>query len=325
MAGFLQSAAIELPIVQAGMGGGLSGHRLAAAVSEAGGLGTIGILGPEELRGEIAAFRSLTARPLAVNLLLPFARRAHFEAAAGADVLVTFWGRPQRRTARLWIHQCGSLAEARRAQAAGADAVIAQGVEAGGHVRGAVPALELLAQLRDALPRGYPVLSAGGIAGPGDVEARLRAGAEAVVCGTRFLMTDESGAHPAYKQRLIGARETILTELFGVGWPAPHRVVKNRATDRWLRGDPRGPRWLRALQRASAPALSRVPVRVQLRLAATQTPSRPLFGPAAATADGPASLVDAGPLYAGECIGRISDIRPAAELVRELAGQAGKG
>src|SRR3989442_12721961 len=127
MAGFLERVGVELPILQAGMGGGLSGHRLAAAVSEAGGLGTIGILGPNELRSEIAAFRALTAKPLAVNLLLPFAGRAHFEAAAGADVLVTFWGRPRRRTPKLWIHQCGSAAEARMAQEAGADAVIAQG------------------------------------------------------------------------------------------------------------------------------------------------------------------------------------------------------
>ena len=321
MAGFLESAGVELPIVQAGMGGGLAGHRLAAAVSEAGGLGTIGILGPRELRLEIAAFRALTSKPLAVNLLLPFARRAHFEAAARADVIVTFWGRPRRRAATLWIHQCGSVGEALAARGAGADAVIAQGIEAGGHVRGSVVALELLYRVRAALPADYPVLSAGGIAAASDVKARLDAGAEAAVCGTRFLMTDESGAHPGYKQRLLGAHETVLTDLFGVGWPAPLRVVRNEATDRWLRRDSRGPLWLRAFQRATAPLSSRVPVAVQLRLAASQNAGRPLFGPAAATADGPASLIEAGPLYAGECIARIGDIRPAGELVGELAGQ----
>jgi nitronate monooxygenase len=310
---------VERPIVQAGMGGGLAGHELAAAASEAGGLGTIGILGPDVLRDEIAAARRLTDRPIAVNLLLVLAGPAHFEAASEADVVVTFWGKPRRRTSRIWIHQVGSVEEALAAQSAGADAVIAQGVEAGGHVRSSEPALDLLERVHAAVGPGYPVLSAGGVAEPPEVTERLESGAEGVVSGTRFLMSEESGAHADYKSRLIGARETVLTELFGVGWPAPHRVVPNAATERWLRRNPRGPRWLRALHRVTAIGASHVPIAVQLRLAATQTPSRPFFGPAAATADGPATLVDAGPLYAGECIERITDIRPAAELVRALA------
>jgi NAD(P)H-dependent flavin oxidoreductase YrpB (nitropropane dioxygenase family) len=314
----LERLGVELPVVQAGMGGGLSRHRLAAAVSAAGGLGTIGILPPRHLRREIFAVRSLTSRPVAVNLLLPFARSSHFAAASEADVVVTFWGVPQRRVSKTWIHQCGSVEEALAARRAGADGVIAQGVEAGGHVRGNTPAHELLAAIRAQVPEDYPVLSAGGVADASDLAARLDAGADAVVCGTRFLMSAESGAHPRYKERLIEAHETILTELFGVGWPAPHRVVANEATARWLRGDPRGPAWLRAVHRASAPVLSRVPMPVQTYLAATQRPGSPMLGPAAPTLDGPANLLDAGPLYAGTCINRIADIRPAAELVREL-------
>jgi NAD(P)H-dependent flavin oxidoreductase YrpB (nitropropane dioxygenase family) len=231
---------------------------------------------------------------------------------------VTFWGKPRRRTPGVWIHQVGSVEEAVAAREAGADAVIAQGVEAGGHVRGTTPALQLLGQVRGAFGPEYPVLSAGGITSRDDVSERLDAGAEAVVSGTRFLMSEESGAHPIYKQRLLDANETQLTELFGLGWPAPHRVVPNAATRRWLRGDRRGPGWLRLFQLISAPVFSRMPESMQLRAAATQSPSRPMFGPAAATADGPESLVDAGPLYAGECIERIGDIRPARELVREL-------
>lgn len=310
---------MDLPIVQAGMGGGLSGHQLAAAVSAAGGLGTIGFLGADDLRREIAAARRLSDRPLAVNLLLPFARRAHFEAASEADVVVTFWGSPKRQTSKIWFHQCGSVAEALAACEAGADAVIAQGVEAGGHVRGTLRAAALLAGVRDAVPDDYPILSAGAIVDASDVRARLDAGAEAVACGTRFLMSEESGAHPAYKARLVEARETILTELFGAGWPAPHRVVSNQATARWLRRGPRGPGWLRMFHTATAPALSRVTVRMQFRLAAMQKPSRPMFGPAAATVDGPLNLIEAGPLYAGECVNRIGAIRPAGELVQELA------
>ena len=317
---FLERLGVGLPVVQAGMGGGLSGHRLAAVVTAAGGLGTIGFLAPDDLRREIAAARHLVDGPLAVNLLLPFARRAHFEAASEADVVVTFWGRPRRRTAKTWIHQCGSVEEALAARAAGADAVIAQGAEAGGHVRGRMAAAELLLRVAAAVPPDYPVLSAGGVADRSDVEARLEAGAEAVVSGTRFLMAEESGAHPGYKERLLGAQRTVLTSLFGLGWPSQHRVVPNEATDRWLGRDPRGPGWLRATHTATAPILSRGPVPVQFRLAATQRAGRPFFGPAAATVDGPPNLIEAGPLYAGACIERIVDIRPAGELVRELAG-----
>lgn len=88
----LERLGVATPLVQAGMGGGLSRHELAAAVSEAGGLGTIAVNGAATIRRELAAARALTAAPLAVNLLLPFARRDWFEAAAGADVVVTFWG-----------------------------------------------------------------------------------------------------------------------------------------------------------------------------------------------------------------------------------------
>src|SRR4051794_25233661 len=197
------------------MGGGLSGHELAAAVSDAGGLGTIGATGGAAIACELRAARALTAAPLAVNLLLPFARRDWFEAATGADVVVTFWGRPRRRTGATWLHQCGSVAEARAAHAAGADAVIVQGVEAGGHVRGSLPALDLLERAKRELPRGYPVLVAGGIAERDDVTRALEAGAEAAVAGTRFLLSDESRAHPEYRRRLLDAEETILTELFG--------------------------------------------------------------------------------------------------------------
>jgi NAD(P)H-dependent flavin oxidoreductase YrpB (nitropropane dioxygenase family) len=317
----LERIGVELPLVQAGMGGGLATHELATAVSDAGGLGTLGILQPAAaLERELQAARSLTGRPVALNVLLPFARRRHWRVAAGADAVVTFWGRPRRRTSGVWMHQCGSVDEALAARAAGADGVIAQGIEAGGHVRGTLPAHELLARIRAALPPEYPVLLAGGIAARDDVRAALDAGADAAVLGTRFLMSIESAAHPAYKERLLDARETVLTELFGVGWPAPHRVVWNDAAERWLRGgDPRGPGWLRALNRATAPLASRTPAGIQARLAAVQRAGSPLLSPQPPAKGGPPTLVDSGPLYAGETVARIDDIRPAAELVRDLA------
>lgn len=175
---------LEAPVVQAGMGGGLSRHELAAAVSEAGGLGTIAVGGAGAIRHELAAARRLTSRPIAVNLLLPFARRDWFEAAAEADVVVTFWGKPRRRTPGVWLHQCGSVAEVQAAHAAGADALIVQGVEAGGHVRGKMPAPELFERAAASLPSGYPLMLAGGIATREDVNRALDAGAVAVVAGT---------------------------------------------------------------------------------------------------------------------------------------------
>lgn len=316
--GLLERLGVEAPIVQAGMGGGLSRHELAAAVSEAGGLGTIAVNGAAAIERELAAARALTGRPLAVNVLLPFARRGWFAAAAKADVVVTFWGKPRRRTPGAWLHQCGSVAEARAARAAGADAAIVQGIEAGGHVRGTTPGIELLAQVRAALPRDFPLLLAGGIAERADVEGALAAGAQAVVAGTRFLLSEESRAHPEYRRRLLAAEETILTELFGFGWPAPHRVIANAATDRWLDGDPRGPLLNRALNGLSAPAARYVPVSIQARLARSQRPGSRLLSPPGPTDDGPDNLLDAGPLYAGETVTRIGDVRPAAGIVAAL-------
>lgn len=301
--------------MQAGMGA-VARHELAGAVSEAGGLGTIaGVRAP--IAQELAAARRLTGRPVAVNLLLPFLAPRDVDEAAAADVIVTFWGRPRRLAATAWIHQCGSVEEAKAAAAAGADAVIAQGIESGGHVRGAVPALELLERVRAAV--SLPVLVAGGIADRTDVRAALEAGAVAVVAGTRFLVSEESRAHQEYKRRCMEANETLLTELFGLSWPdAPHRVIPNAATQRWLRDDARGPDWIRRANRISRPVAARLPAAVQTRALRAQRPSQPFLGPQPPTDDGPSNLLDSGPLYAGETVARITEIAPAAQLLREL-------
>src|SRR5436189_4872445 len=268
----LDLRSLDVPIVQAGMGG-VAGHELAAAVSEAGGLGTIGgVRAP--IAGEVAAARRLTGRPIAVNLLLPFVGRGDAEAAAQADVVVTFWGVPRRLAATTWIHQCGSVEEAKAAAHAGADAIMVQGIEAGGHVRARRPLLKLVERVRAAVQ--LPLLAAGGIVDADDVRAVLDAGAVAAVVGTRFLLSDESRAHPEYKRRCLEASETVVTELFGLGWPdAPHRVIPNAATRRWLRGDPRGPGWIRAANRLTAPLASRIPGAIQDRAVKTQRPAQP--------------------------------------------------
>lgn len=238
------------------------------------------------------------------------------EAAAAADAVVTFWGQPRRLAACAWIHQCGSVAEAKAAAAAGADAVIAQGVEAGGHVRGTTSTLELLEQVRAAVR--IPVLAAGGIVDREGVRAVLDAGAVAAVLGTRFLLSEESRAHPDYKRRCLETQTTVLTELFGLGWPdAPHRVIPNAATRRWLRDDSRGPGWIRAANRLSRP-LAGLPDSVLTRALKGQRPSLPFLVPQPPTDDGPANLVDSGPLFAGASVAHITATSPAAQLVRTL-------
>jgi nitronate monooxygenase len=316
MPGLLSRLGVELPIVQPGMGGGLARHELAAAVSEAGGLGTIGMIDPDALETELRRARALTGRPIAVNLIVPLANRRHWGGvAAEADLVVTHWGSPRRRVGGTWVHQCGSVEEALAAHAAGADGVIAQGLEAGGHTRAKLPALELLTRIKAALPEAFPVLVAGGIAAAADVRAALDQGAEAAVLGTRFLMSEESRAHPGYRSRLVEGSKTLLTELFGLGWPAPHRVLPNAATRRWLGRDARGPAPVRVINRMSG--LVRLPVQPVL-----QRPAIPLLTPHAATDDRPESVLDVAPLYAGETVARIHDVRPAAELVSQLV-QAG--
>jgi nitronate monooxygenase len=125
---------------------------------------------------------------------------------------------------------------------------------------------------------------------------------------------------PSVRDDERGARgRTLLTELFGAGWPAPHRVVPNAATDHWLEKDDRGPALNRMLNRLIAPTARFVPTELQIRMARAQRPDSRLLGPASATADGPESLVDAGALYAGETVARIREIRPAAELVSALS------
>lgn len=314
----LERLGVEKPIIQAGMGGGVARHGLAVALSEAGGLGTIAVQGAQAIERELAAARRLTDRPIAVNLILHFARPSWFRAADKADVVVTFWGRPKRRTSGVGFHQAGSVEEARSAHAAGADGVILQGVEAGGHVRGRVPALDLLVQARQGLGPDYPLFLAGGIAERNDAASAMDSGAHAAVVGTRFLLSPESGAHPAYKDRLLAADRTVLTELFGLAWPAPHRVVPNAATERQLTPSGDVPLLNRMVNRISAVTAKQTPSWVLAALVRRQRPDSRLLTPLSPSDATPDSFVDAGPLYAGETVRRIRSLMPAADIVDAL-------
>jgi nitronate monooxygenase len=325
---FAERLGLQRPIVQAGMGGGLSGARLAAAVSNAGGLGTVGILpDARSFEAELRRARELApGRPLAANLLLPFARRAHAQAcvAAGIDVVVLFCGSAPELVAQLRgagvvvLQQVGTPEQARQALSDGVDGLIAQGIEAGGHLLGEQPTLSALARMLD-LAGERPVLAAGGIHSATGAAAALAAGAAAVVAGTRFLLTDECGAHPAYKARVLGAQRTLDTLLFSVGWSDRHRVAPNAATDRWCARSERGPAGVVALNRALAPALQRLPPRMATATTSKQRLAIPLYGPAAVLEGMDERLLDVTPLYAGRCAAEIHSVIPAAQAVAELS------
>jgi nitronate monooxygenase len=244
-----------------------------------------------------------------VNFLVPFLAPSNYDdvevAAAGARVVEFFWGEPDDRLsglvratnpATLTGWQVGSADEARAAVDAGCHLVVAQGVEAGGHVRGTVGLLPLLAEVLDAVGDAVGdavcVIAAGGIASAAGVAAALEAGADAVRVGTRFLATDESAAHPRYIDALIGARgdETVLTTAFGRGWPdAPHRVLQ-RSVDAATRAERRG------------------------------GGDHLLWTPMPPTADMDGDI-EAMPLYAGQGVGAVTARRPAAEVVAELVSR----
>ena len=323
----LDRLGVELPIAQAGLGGGLATAELAGAVSQAGGLGTVGMLPATHLASELRRARALAPeRPIAANLLIPFVRRSHVEAAisARAAVAVLFYGFDRRIVERLHgagivvLHQVGTEHQARRALADGADGLIAQGVQAGGHLVAELDTWTFLPRACE-LADGKPVLTAGGIHDAGGVHRALAAGAAGVVCGTRFLLTEECAAHPLYKQRVLGAERTIDTLLFGFGWVARHRVVPNQATERWCARAPAGPGALTLLNRLTEPVARRLPLSVLTVAPRVQRAGLPLYSPGPALAGMPDRVVDVTPLYAGACASEIDTIVPAAEAVAELA------
>jgi nitronate monooxygenase len=238
MTSFTDLVGCRLPVQLAGMGGGGSDVGLASAVSNAGGLGMLGAGGlPFALVAPmLEAMPDATTEPFGVNFLMPFLDRDAVSAAAEACALVEFfYGDPEPALVDV-VHSGGALAgwqvgsapEAQAAVAAGCDLVVAQGTEAGGHVRGKKSLAIVLKEVLGVV--GVPVVAAGGIGTARQVKAALNAGAAAVRIGTRFLAATESPAHPDYVAALIAATadDTEITEAFGNGWPdAPHRVLRS--------------------------------------------------------------------------------------------------
>lgn len=324
---FLEQIGVEVPVVQAGMGGGVAGGELAGAVSAAGALGTVGTTAPRVFASELAdARRRAAGRPVAANLLIPFLRQAHLDACIASDVaLVVFHGGLPGRKANP-LHQAGIPVfttvggpdEARAALDEGVDGLVVQGLEAGGHLVGVEPLATALPRVLEVAGIGVPVFAAGGVADSCDVRALLTAGATAAVAGTRFLLTEESRAHADYKQRVLDADRTLVTLLFSLGWPLRHRVVPNAATDRWCAASDLGAGWTRALGRLTAPLGRALPLAALAALSALQRSGIPAFSPALPLAGMPSASVDSCALYAGETLHRIDDVILAAEAVARL-------
>ena len=242
---FCESFGIAWPVVQAPMGGA-SCPELAAAVSNAGGLGMLALSwsDADEIRRQIAKTASLTQRPFGANLVLAWDQHDRLAACldSGVGIVSFFWGDPAPYIAAchsagaLVIHTIADAASAKSAEAAGADAIVAQGWEAGGHVLGQVATLPLTRAVVQSVQ--IPVLAAGGISDGAGLAAALALGAAGAWIGTRFLCTREAAVHREYQNLLLAADETSTahTTLFDGGWPnAPHRVLRNSTLDAWER------------------------------------------------------------------------------------------
>lgn len=309
---------IEAPIVLAPMGGAVT-PELAAAVSNAGGLGTLALSWstPDDVRSQVAETAALTDRPFGVNLIREWDQRERLAVAvdAGAPVISLFWGdaaglvQEAHDEGAIVFVSVASAAEATRAADAGADVVVAQGWEAGGHVRGTVTTLALVPRVVDAVAP-VPVVAAGGIADGRGLAAVLALGAAGAWVGTRFLAAQESSIHDEYRRRLLEAVETdtYYGTLFDGGWPdAPHRALRNSTVEGW--------------EAAGRPASGERPGEEEevaargdgspVKRYASSTPHSSMTGE-----------IEALPNWAGQGVGLVTRVQPAAEIVQELVADA---
>ena len=301
---FTELVGVEAPIQMSGMGS-VGGPELAAAVSQAGGLGTNTVAGltANEVEARADLIRTHTKKPFAINFLIPVVDKEAVEAAARVCRVVDFfWGQPDAELVRIahaggalasW--QTGSLEEAVAAEAAGCDFIIAQGIEAGGHIRGQLGVLQLLTEVVEVVK--VPVLAAGGIGNGRALAGVIAAGAAGARIGTRFLAAEESNAHPDYVKALIAARaeDSVRTNQFHVDCilcPSTHGVLRSaienaEALESETAGDWPGVRPIRRF--AGVP------------------PNRSVVGAISAMA-----------CYAGQSVGDVKKVEPAAVILRDL-------
>ncbi|WP_404870397.1 NAD(P)H-dependent flavin oxidoreductase [Kitasatospora griseola] len=305
---------VTVPLLQAGMGG-VAGPELCAAVSRAGAGGVLGLYKepPERIRRLIADTAARTDRPFGINLvpevLSPDRCRAQLDAAVGVlpeRAFVTFYGLPAPdlpaaagRAGLPVVVQVGTAYAAGRALEQGADVVVLQGVEAGGHLLGTLPALPLLRAVRRDHP-GAVLAVAGGIATGADLARAVAEGADGAMAGSVFAAARESEAHPVFKRRIVaaGAADTVVTTVFDIGWPnRPHRVLRNALTGP-------GPRLsARFIATAAGPDGRRLPVpRYSAAVPSVRTEGR----------------IEDMAMYCGDTCERITAVEPAEVLVERI-------
>jgi enoyl-[acyl-carrier protein] reductase II len=297
---------IKYPIILAGMGG-VAMHKLAAAVSNAGGLGVIGAAGltPEQMRDEIRKTRELTDKPFAVDLLAPIPdmMRPHMPVlleekvkifVAGLAVPTEFVQTMKDHGMKIVV-MCGKVHHGEKAQAAGADVVVAQGTEAGGHT-GEIGLMSLLPQMINAVR--VPIIAAGGIAHGSQIAALLTLGAQGVIVGTRFIATPEAQAAQEYREAIVRAREdsTMRTRCY-TGKPC--RVIRTSYAAEWEK-DP-----------------SKIKPFPQQAMISRQNGVMNFAGLSSTPADPDRMFMPT-----GQGAGMINDIRPAAEVFADLVREA---
>jgi nitronate monooxygenase len=302
---------LRYPIMQAPYGG----PALAAAISNAGALGTVSLwVGTDDqARERVKTLRAATRQLFAVNYVLTFEPRSLPAALdAGAPIVHFSWGLPSpwmiaevRARGAAFGVQIASVDGARAAVDRGAAYLVCQGVEAGGHVQSSTPLNELLPRvIEQALDT--PVLAAGGITHGRHLRAALGAGASGVLLGTRFVATQESLAHPAYKEAIVraAAGDTALSVCFQDGWPgATHRTLRNATLERW--------------EAAGCPPVGQRPGEGDIlahRVDGTSV-ARYHFASPQLGVDG--NVMELA-LYAGAGVDDVRDLPPAGELVRRL-------
>jgi NAD(P)H-dependent flavin oxidoreductase YrpB (nitropropane dioxygenase family) len=324
---FTEQYGLDVPFVSAGMGF-YAVPDLVAAVSNAGGLGVLGVSPepPARMRAMIQAVKSLTSRPFGVDFIVenaafgPLTTKEHIDVciAEAVPVVVFFWRLPpagwlerlHAAGAKVWM-QVGALQGALEAVRAGIDGVIVQGSEAGGHNKSTAGICALVPAVVDAIAP-VPVLAAGGIADGRGVAAALALGADAVWVGTRLLASREAHAHDEYKRRLLAASvdDIARTSLFGPEWPdAPMRVIRNRVVREWAGRD------------GKTPPQPEPPRIIGRTVFLGQEYAMPQFSAILPTPETTGDFEEMC-LAAGESAGLVQDIKPVGQIVREMMEEA---
>ena len=306
---------LTAPILQAPIASA-SNVALVTAVGRGGGLGSIAMTWTGRDEGlAMAAGLKAASVPFFFNFVLRFGAEApSWYCAAQLPAVTLSWGidagliaRYKSAGTRAGV-QVGSASGARAAIAAGADFIIVQGIEAGGHVQSSTPLATLLAETL-AIAGEVPIIATGGLSTAADIARVMKAGAQGAMLGTRFVASDESLAHADYKQALVAAKsdDTVYTNCFDIGWPyAMSRVLRNSTVDMWeAAGSPAAP---------DRPGENEIVFRKHGEAIVRYSFAEPAVG-----AEGDPL---AGCLYAGESVNGITSVRPAAEIVKSLWAEA---